>query len=460
MRFIALALILGSLPLFLNLLRQNPHRRSWGMAAMICMLFFGTSLRISASIIGWPLWSGVSRGLDLSPVDMLALALILTRPRRIGRLPFWGLLGFYGATLAFSVLMSTVPMGSMFIVWQFARIMLLFAAVAGEVDREDMRRGVYAGLSLGLMLEAGFVAYEKATGVVQAGGTIGHQNTLGMMMELAVLPLLAALLAGDRRRIVLLGIGAGLIVIAGGGSRGTMGIGGGGLVVLILLSLIRQTTPHKWNILGLGVVALAVAVPLSLMTLNERFAGGSYVTKEDERAAYERAARAIAADYPLGIGANMYVSVANIQGYAQRAGVAWTQANRAAPVHNAYLLARAETGWQGEFALILLLAVPLVRGLRFSFAHRRSMGGDVVLGSTVALGTNMIHNTVEFGVHSYPVQALLIMNLGLIGAQFAAAKRAKLRKPPAGAAPARPVPSRGGLAATRELGDRPGRWAR
>ena len=48
------------------------------------------------------------------------------------------------------------------------------------------------------------------------------------MTELALLPLLAALLAGDPRKVVLAAIISGMIVIAVGGSRGAMSIAGVG----------------------------------------------------------------------------------------------------------------------------------------------------------------------------------------------------------------------------------------
>ena len=437
MRFIALALILLSLPIFIALLKNHPHRRGWGMAAMIFMLFLGTGvLRVNASIIGWPLWAGIARGIEITPIDTMAIALLLTRTRKMTLVPLWGLLAFYGFTLLLSLISSAVPLATLFVIWQYIRILLVFAVVANEIDRDDMRRGLYAGLSLGLILEAGFVAAEKFTGVIQAGGTIGHQNTLGMMVELSVLPLIAALMTGDRRWLIRIGTIAALGVMAGGGSRGTMGLGGAGIVVFVLLSLILRPTALKGKIAGLGVLAMMLAVPFAVMTLNARFAGGSFVTTETERAAFERAARAMSADHPFGVGANMYVSVANTAGYSQRAGVTWWHTSRAAPVHNGYLLARAETGWIGEFALILLLLVTALRGLRIAFVNRKHPAGDIALASTVAIGVNIVHNTFEFAVHSYPVQALLILNMALIATQLAAAKRP--RRPQVGAT-ARPV---------------------
>jgi hypothetical protein len=429
MRYIALALILLSLPAFISLLRSYPQQRAWAFAAIGGMLFLGGAIRVDASIIAWPLWNGTVRGIEISVVDTLAAALILTRRRVPGRLPFWGIIAFYGFTIVISLLQSTVAMASFFVVWQFCRMLLVFAAIGGEVHQPELRKGLLTGLSLGIMLQASYVVQQKASGIVQATGTMFHQNALGMMTELALLPMLAALLAGDRRKIVLLGIGAGLIVIAGGGSRGAMSIAGTGAVVLVILSLIQGVTPHKTRVVGFGMLALAIAAPLALLTLKDRFGASSMTTQDNQRPAFERSASAMAADHPLGVGANMYVPVANQQGYAARAGVAWNFANRSAPVHNAYLLSRAEIGWLGELALILLLAVPMIRGLRLAFSRQRDLRAEIALGCSVALGVNMVHNNYEFAGLLYNNLMLLAMNIAIIAAAIRSASTAHGKRP-------------------------------
>src|SRR5690606_5787443 len=114
------------------------------------------------------------------------------------------------------------------------------------------------------------------------------------------------LLEGDRRPLTSAGLMAGLIIIAGGGSRGAMAIVAIALVVLVLLSLARRFTQQKLKVLGFGILALAVVVPVGLNTLTARFGDTPFTAEEDQRAAFERAARAMAADHPLGVGANLF----------------------------------------------------------------------------------------------------------------------------------------------------------
>ncbi len=408
-------LILLTYPIFYALLRRYPRRRPWAFVALGALpLLSNIPLGF---LYGWPAWSGTVRGFGVSFLVMLSLALITTRPRTRGVLPFWGLFSVYALALFISAFSASAWLATVFVWWQFASLMIVFAAVGGEGYRPEIRASILTGFSIGLTYQALYSISQKAAGIVQAPGTFAHQNILGLATELALLPLVAVALGGDRRRSLMIGIAAALICIAGSGSRATMGIAGAGIVIVALLSLARRITSRKLGAVFLGVALLAIVTPFALNTLNDRFKGSSFTAPELERMRFEKAAKAMADDHPLGVGANQFAIVNNSGGYADRAGIAWQMANRSVPVHNAYLLARAETGRLGEFAFILILAVPLFVALRLSFRDRRFSGGDILLGIAVALAANAIHNTYEFAVHTFPIQALLLVNIGLIASE-------------------------------------------
>lgn len=414
MRWIAIALILLSLPVFIAWLGKREDRRDHALIAIGVMVFCSGALKIDASPISWPMWGGTAKGITISPVDTMALALLATRKRLPAGLPFWPLLAFYLVPMVFSIAFAGAPMASTFPVFQLFRMAILFAAVGGELERPGAFRKLLIGLSIGLIIQAGFVIYQKLTGVVQASGTHGHQNILGLMVEMAALPIFAAILAGERNKIVYLGILAALITVAGGGSRASTALLAAGLALVLLVSLIRKPSPRKFQILGIGVLAGALFAALALASLKDRFGDTSMVTEEEQRAAFERAASAMASDHPFGVGANQYVTVANTQGYAEAAGVAWNQANRAAPVHNSYLLARAETGWAGQLALIALILVPAVAGFSFAFRNRKNPSGELALGCAIALFVVSAHLNYEYAWHMYHPQAIFFLNLAMI----------------------------------------------
>src|SRR3546814_10304683 len=78
-------------------------------------------------------------------------------------------------------------------------------------------------------------------------GTMGHQNLLGLMLHFVTLPLLALLLAGERSKLIMMGVFAALVAVALGASRGAIGFVAIGLALLFLLSLARQLGSAAWR---------------------------------------------------------------------------------------------------------------------------------------------------------------------------------------------------------------------
>lgn len=422
MRFVAIALILLSLPIFIALLNRYRDRRDWALFAMGVMMFLiGSSLQIDAAIITWRLWQGTIRGIFISPIDTLALALIITRTGR-AKVHYLWLMLIYLIPPTLSLLVSYMPMATLFAPMQILRITLMFYALAGEFTRPSALRSFFGGIAVGLLIQCGFVVQQKLSGVVQAQGTADHQNILGLMVEMAVIPLIALVLEGDRRKLAYAGVIAALIIVAGGGSRATMGFTALGFGLILLLSLARNVTPRKMKFLGIAFVASLVIVPLGAGTLKERFGNRSVSVEDQERPAFERAASAMASDHPFGVGANNYVLIANEQGYSQRAGVSWGGGNLAAPVHNSYLLMRAETGWLGEGAMLLVIGLPIIVGLRTAFANRKVPMLGMGLGVAVACIVAAAHCNYEYAWHLEVVQRLFFVNLAVLSACVATSR--------------------------------------
>src|SRR5690606_22509787 len=116
-----------------------------------------------------------------SPIDTIALALLFTRKRSGKGMPFTAIMIANLAALAFSILLSPVWIASAFATWDFLRVFVVFLAVGGEVARPTAYVALLRGLAFGLIVQCGFVIAQKLSGVVQATGTLPHQNALGMM---------------------------------------------------------------------------------------------------------------------------------------------------------------------------------------------------------------------------------------------------------------------------------------
>ena len=61
MRFVALGVILLSLPLFVAWLQSGQKNRDIAMTLMGALVFVTGTLQVDAALITWPMWSGTSR---------------------------------------------------------------------------------------------------------------------------------------------------------------------------------------------------------------------------------------------------------------------------------------------------------------------------------------------------------------------------------------------------------------
>ena len=407
--------LLGILPLA-RWIRRNPRQapRIW---ILMGFLPFGiTAVRHSyMAVISWPMWPGFVKGMEVSVLDVFALAIYLSLPRVRHPLPFRWSIGFYFLAVLLSVFQAGVPAGALFYLWQLARIFLVYAAVTRACVDERVVSALLTGMAIGLGFEFCFVVWQHfGVGVIQTTGTFGHQNFLGLVSHFVVFPLFALLLSGERGWQFVLAPIAGVIIAVLTASRATVGLMGSSLVLVFTLSVARRLTARKAAIALVGAVSLAVLSPFAISSLEKRFAAAPLSEDYDERAALERAAAMILSDHPMGIGANNFVTTANTGGYYERAGVAWT--SRSAEVHNAYWLAAAESGYIGLVAFVLFLLRPLIAAFSCGWRNRGDRRGDLLLGLGVGLLTVYVHSCFEWIFFLVPAQYLFAMTMGLVAA--------------------------------------------
>ena len=426
MRWIGLAVLIMSIPIFAALIGRGNAKRDLAIMLLGLLVFVTGKWSHSVALYVWPVWQGSTKGVFLSLVDTLAIALLITRPPGKYRIPFLPLILLYILTVVVSIVPAYNKVAAVFTVAQLVQMIILYVAVASELHRPTAIRALMLGLSAGLIFQAAYVIRMKLGGMVQAYGTFSHQNLLGMAVELSLLPLIAAVLEGERNKFVYAGIIAGAVCIAGSGSRAAMGFAAIGTVLLILFSLARKSTKRKWQVVGLGVAGAVVMVPLGIATLQDRFGGGAFKTQENARITLGNAARLMANENVLGVGANNFVVVNNTQLYLERAGGKLTQATRRQPTHNAYLLARSETGWAGEITLILLLGGLATAGIVLAFKKRKLPLAGLALGNAAAIGVVALHSNYEYALHQKEIQQFLFLNAAMLaGLMYQASRGAR-----------------------------------
>lgn len=429
---IAVAFIVATIPFFYAL-AIHPTRRKYGYILVGSLPFVYNAVNLDSALIDWAFWPGYVKGMIITVMDSLAVAIILSNRNNVRGTKFIGLFWFYIASSTVSVLLSDRWLGSFFYVFQLIKVLLVFVAVVKITQDSRSIRWIAVGLAFGAIFQAMVAVDQRLSGAFQVSGTLGHQNLLGMMLHFVTLPLMALLLAGERSKIMLAGLVAALLTVALGASRGSIGFLAIGMVLLLVLSLMRRPTVTKWRATGTVLVICLLVSPLIIGGMEKRFQSLAENGEYNERAKFENAASSMWADHPFGVGANQYVIVANTRGYSERAGVTWGGNSRSANVHHAYLLVAAETGWIGLFGLILLLCWPVIIGIHFAFKYRRDPRGDVILGVSASVITVILHNFYEWVFVTQQVQYLFAISIGITAgliqkrASPSNAKRRKMR---------------------------------
>ena len=425
MRYLGLLIFFTCIPVLAAAIRSDSIIRSRVWVLLGASPYIYGWAHLSVSIVSWAYWPGYVKGIIVALPDLLAIGLLISTPKRRIRSGVLVAFGLYILAAFSSMLVSDVPFASFLYVWQLLRIFLIAAAVARISVGSDAPRHIVYGLCYGIAFQALFsIIQHFGYGVVQASGTMGHQNLLGMMTHFALLTALALILAGDRALILKVGVAAACITIALTGSRGTLGFASAGVVVLFAFSLLQRPTAKKMRVAGAALAVLLVLAPVAYFTLEKRFATSNDNGTYDERAAFKRAANAMWADHPFGVGANEYVVVANTKGYSANAGVIWTGGSRAANVHNAYLLIAAETGWFGLITFLLLYVTAIISGIRAAWTKPLSQHNELALGAVVALVTVATHNFYEWIFVTELTQYLFGLMLGFtMGLGMAKASR-------------------------------------
>jgi O-antigen ligase len=369
---------------------------------------------LNIAIVSWAEWPGFVKGFEFSALDLIVLALYLGLPHTRRPLPFHYSMLLYFIAVILSSFQAQEPIAALFYPWQLARMYLVYVVVAKSCADERFVPALLTGVAIAFCFEACVMTWQRfALGALQAAGTFGHQNLVGLLSHFVAFPFFALLLSGRRSVLTLATLLACVIIVVLTASRATIGLAGLGYIILFLLSVLHR--PTQWKaIIGLsGAIAISVLALAAESSLERRFQvapQGNY----DERVAFEMAATSILADHPMGIGANNYAFFATTEGYSRQAHVATVDLALSPHVHNAYLLTGAETGYFGLVAFMLLLLRPLTTALLCGWQNRKDRRGELLLGLGVGLLVAYIHAYFEWVFLTYEVQYILAMTLGMV----------------------------------------------
>ena len=429
MKWIFLGALLLFIPTLAALLRSNP-RYLVPCCVVLGLMPFIVVPGLYVAPVSWAQWPGPVKGIEVSLVDGISLAMILATPRI--RIPLALKLSF--GVISVAVVISSIAsyqlMPALFYAWQLFRTVLLFVAVTRVCATvRDAPLAIVTGLGLGLCYEAVLAFIQYTSGVAKPGGNLGHSNFLGLATHFVLYPSLAMLLAGRRTAFFSVVVAASVLIALVGGSRATLGLVGIGMLLALAASLRHRSNSRKYAAAGLVLVLLIVATPATIASLDYRTEDAK-ISSDLERKDMKDAARMIIADHPMGIGANQYVLVANIGGYSERAGVPWNTSSRDAPVHNVYYLVSAELGLVGLVGLLAVLSTLIVTAFTSIRKHLSDPRSELIPGLFVTLIMVTIHISYEWVFMHFVIHYLFAIAAGLlIGLKYALRLSAAARPP-------------------------------
>jgi hypothetical protein len=425
-------------PALTGLLRSQP-RYLVHTCFLLGASIFLIATRLWAAPIPWPAWPGPVKGIEVSFVDGISVALIMST--KGVRIPVTVKLSFliYCFAIVISTFSAFQPEAATFYAWQVVRTALLLVAIARVcVTERRAPVALFAGLGVGLMYEAVLVIMQYLRGVDRPGGNFGHPNFLALAADFAVFSTLSLMLGSRRLLWPAATILAGFITALLGGSRAALGLFAIGVILTTLLSIRHKKSSRKYAFAGALALLMIASAPVMMWAASRRTEAVK-ASSDAERAAMKVAARMIIADHPFGVGANQYVVVANTGGYSARAGVAWNEDNRAAPVHDTYYLITAELGFIGLIGLLGILGSFIMLGLKCFRRHFPDESGELVPGLLATMILVAIHINFEFVFMDFTLHYLFAIAAGMLVAVAARAK--KPAKAPASVAFHAPVVS-------------------
>ena len=289
MKWVALLGLLGAALLLVPLLCSDRATKPvWMLVGFLPFLIGPVHLYMAA--ISWPTWSGHTKGVEFTVLDALTLSLYLgmrgkSQPLHF-RIPFL----LYLSAALISALPGMVPEAALFYVWQLLRSAFLYSVIVRACSRPIVPIALLKGMGAGLILELVIVLWQRfGLHLLQANGTFGAQNELGMVSHFVVFPFFALLLTGRAGRWPAIIFPTGIIVELMTTSRATIGLAALGYALVFALSATRGWTLRKGALLAVFLAAAMVIGPIAVSALAAR--GATQMEDSDnEREAFKRAA--------------------------------------------------------------------------------------------------------------------------------------------------------------------------
>lgn len=401
---------------------------------------FGTLLgflpffnEIHVNLVSREHYRGDARGIEVTLMDLLVVALFFAFPPSRQAAPYRALRMIYLAAVLLSATQAESLVYAVFGIWKLLRMYLVVAVVARACRDARIAPAILYGLTVGTIYQFFQVVYQRyALHMYQTPGVFAHQNTLGMALNLVLPVCLARVLVRPREWLSLAALGTGVATLMMSLSRGAMATFVMTSALMYLLSAARRMTLRKFAVAVLGILFVGLLLVKAADSIARRFE-----TAPEEsalaRVEFNAAAERMLSASPLGVGINQFSLALGSARRGFSSGI----------VHNIYWLTAAELGYFGFAAFVALMLGPFLQALHYGWRTRGDIRGDELLGFAVGLFAMYAQGWLEWAWRQTPLSYLFWIVVALVGStvrQLRAERRSVL-KSAAALARARSVPA-------------------
>ena len=400
-----------------------PTFRHFCFAAML----YYTSNEITLNIQPLPQWRGTARGYAFSAVSLFALPLLLSMIcsyRYKVRLFPPGFFFYFLYFLAILLSGFNAPLMRQwgFEVYKMVWMYITFLAAFNYLNNaRDLTYFIY--IVCFILLYIFWVGYNQKyrQGRYQIAATFPHQNSLCLYLELFGLMILGVLMNEKISKklfaLCIMAFGASTVLIIFTYSRGGLVMFFFGVAIVCLLSiLLNGFSMRRMTLMLVGLAVMLSIVGYALPRIITRFKKAPEASK-NTRIYLAIAARRMANDYRLGVGANNF---SEFSGGGDKYNYTIEQYPAGIPeyggiVETIYLLVAAECGWWGLGTLLLWFLYYYILCFVNVVLLRKNPCSGISIGIFGGLSVIYLHSTLEWSLKQYDNFAEQMIVYALIG---------------------------------------------
>lgn len=414
-----IALIVG-VPVLSFIYSYNERLKS-----LVHLLFFicltnDLSTRLSINIVSYEWYRGSSRGLEVTALDLIVLAILLSQvaSKKILDFRLWiNVESLIVVLFLFSGLISTVfaqvPLYALFGYWKFFRGFLIYLVFRTAFNRESMSQFI-SFFAVMILYQFTFVFWQKYfLGIYRVTGTLPHMNSLAMLINIYTLPCFSMALAGYAQLFNMMCVLFGVFIVVSTASRGALVCLILGFCIVFLISMVRGFSLKTWGFIALFILAFLLGAYKSSDTLINRFNNAPKESGET-RVGFNECAKQMGEGFVFGVGINNFSHMMGNSSYGDLGPDLHNGEKDDGVAHHIYWLTFAETGYFGLFSLICLILLSLFKPIQVFYYSTNPLERAFAAGLFASLFTLHFQGFLEWILRQTNVWFLFCAILGLL----------------------------------------------